>query len=70
MAWIRLDDQIAHHPKLLKAGLSSWLWVCCIAFAQKYLTDGFIPLEAVNTLADPSCQPHTFSRTISHTLSR
>lgn len=50
MAWIRLDDQIGHHPKFLKAGLSSWLWVCCIGFSQKFLTDGFIPDEAVSSV--------------------
>ena len=51
VSWIKLDDQIAHHPKFLKAGLSSWLWVCCIGFAQKFLTDGHIPTEAIATLA-------------------
>src|SRR5262249_52357032 len=51
MAWIRLDDQIAHHPKFLRVGpIASWLWVCCIGYAQKFLTDGFIPTEAVPTL--------------------
>lgn len=51
MAWIRLDDQIAHHPKFIKAGLSAWVWVCCIGFAQKYLTDGFIPADAIFSLS-------------------
>ncbi len=50
MAWIRLDDQIAHHPKVLKVGLSAWLYVGCIAFAQRFLTDGFIPDESIKTL--------------------
>ncbi len=50
MAWIRLDDQIAHHPKVLKVGLSAWLYVGCIAFAQRFLTDGFIPDDAIPTL--------------------
>lgn len=51
MAWIRLDDQIAHHPKFLKAGpVASWLWVCCIGYSQKFLTNGFIPAEALPTL--------------------
>ena len=52
MAWIRIDDQIAHHPKFLKAGpTASWLWVGCIAYAQRYLTDGFVPGAAVPSLS-------------------
>ncbi len=50
MAWIRLDDQIAHHPKVLKVGLSAWLYVACIAFSQRFLTDGFVPDDAIKTL--------------------
>ena len=51
MAWIRLDDQIAHHPKLTKCSPSAcWLYVTCIAFSQKFLTDGFIPKESIVTL--------------------
>lgn len=60
MAWIRLDDQIAHHPKFLKAGpTASWLWVNCLGFAQKFLTNGFIPAESLPTLGtvdDPKQQ--------------
>jgi len=51
VSWIRLDDQIAHHPKFTKAGLSSWLWVCCLGYSQKFLTDGFIPEAAVSSIA-------------------
>lgn len=55
LAWIRLDDQIAHHPKFLKAGpVASWLWVTCVGYAQKFLTDGFIPTEALPTLGTVS----------------
>ncbi len=51
MSWLRLDDQIAHHPKTTRAGLSSWLWVCCIAYSQKFLSDGFIPEAAISSIA-------------------
>lgn len=52
-AWIRLDDQIAHHPKFLKAGpIASWLWIGCVGYAQRFLTDGFIPAGAVTTLCN------------------
>ena len=59
MSWIRLDDQIAHHPKTTRAGLSSWLWVCCIGYCQKFLTDGFIPYDAVNAIAAGIHSPRT-----------
>jgi hypothetical protein len=60
MAWIRLDDQIAHHPKFLKAGpIASWLWVNCLGYAQKFLTDGFVPDEALPTLGTvPDAEQH------------
>lgn len=51
MSWIKLDDQIARHPKFIKAGpIASWLWVCGQSFCAQYLTDGFIPAEAVSSL--------------------
>ncbi len=51
MVWIRLDDQIAHHPKFIAAGpVAAWLWVCGNGYCNKYLTDGFIPTSALSTL--------------------
>lgn len=51
MAWAKVDDQIAHHPKILAAGpVASWLWVCSLAYCNKYLTNGFIPTAALVTL--------------------
>lgn len=51
MVWLRIDDQIAHHPKFIEAGpLASWLWVCGNGYCNKYLTDGFIPKSAIRTL--------------------
>lgn len=51
MVWIRIDDQIAHHPKFIAAGpVASWLWVCGNGYCNKYLTDGFIPTSALPTL--------------------
>lgn len=51
MVWIRIDDQIAHHPKFIAAGpIASWLWVCGNGYCNKYLTDGFIPTSALKTI--------------------
>ena len=53
MVWVRIDDQVAHHPKFVEAGpVASWLWVCGNCYCNKYLTDGFIPSVAVPTLGD------------------
>lgn len=52
MVWIRIDDQIAHHPKFIVVGpVASWLWVCGNGYCNKYLTDGFIPTSALTTLS-------------------
>jgi hypothetical protein len=49
--WIKLDDQIAHHPKLMAAGpVASWLFVAGLGYCNKFLTDGFIPSAALGTL--------------------
>lgn len=51
--WSRVDDNIPHHPKFLKAGpLASWLWICGNCYCNRYLTDGFIPHEVLQTLGD------------------
>jgi len=53
MPWIKIDDQIAHHPKFMAAGaLASWLWVCGQSYCARYLTDGFIPESALPTLGN------------------
>ncbi len=58
MSWVRLDDQFAHHPKVLRAGpTASFLWIACIAYCQKFLTDGFVPCRAIATLADVPDHP-------------
>jgi len=52
MAWVKLDDQFPHHPKILRAGpLASWLYVASVCYAAEYLTDGFIPEGALHILA-------------------
>lgn len=59
MAWIRLDDNVPHHPKILTVGpVAAWLWVCGIAYAQRQLTDGVIPREAVPTLGVANPRKH------------
>jgi hypothetical protein len=51
MPFVQLDDQIANHPKILKAGPeASWLWACAIAYCQNHLTDGYVTRETLHTL--------------------
>ena len=43
MAWLKIDDQIPRHQKILAVGpAAAWLWLCGIAHSQSQLTDGFI----------------------------
>lgn len=50
MAYVQLDDQIAQHPKVLRAGAeAAWLWACAIAYCNRQLTDGHIPAAALGT---------------------
>jgi uncharacterized phage protein (TIGR02220 family) len=51
MAWVRLDDGFPDHPKVVKVGpLGETLQVRALCYAGRHLTDGFIPLEAVQRL--------------------
>lgn len=51
MAYVQLDDQIAQHPKVLAAGAeAAWLWACAIAYCNRQLTDGAVPVAALSTL--------------------
>ena len=53
MTWIRLDDGFPDHPKIATVGpLAGWFHVCGLCYAGRYLTDGFIPENAVFRLAD------------------
>jgi hypothetical protein len=51
MAWVRVDDQFAEHPKVLKLGRDRLpaigLWLQGLTYANRYLTDGFIPEGAL-----------------------
>ena len=54
LPWIRLDTSMPDNPKLLgllteKEGhRAAFVWVCCMAYAGKHETAGFITREAVS----------------------
>lgn len=60
MAWVRLDDGFAEHPKIEEAGpLAAWLHVAALCYCNRHLTDGFIPAGKVKRLADvPNVSRH------------
>lgn len=51
MAWVRIDEEFADHPKVMAAGpLGMAMQVAALCYANRYLTDGFIPHAAASKL--------------------
>jgi hypothetical protein len=53
LPWVRLDSSMPDNPKILglltsKEGhRAAFVWICCLAYAGKHETGGFITREAV-----------------------
>lgn len=48
MAYVRLDDSVMDNPKMLALSdraFRGWVWGLC--YAQRHLTDGFLPIAAL-----------------------
>lgn len=53
MPWVRLDDHFDENLKMAEVGpLGLALWVSALAYCNRNLTDGFIPLSVARTLID------------------
>lgn len=51
MAYVKVETSVRTNKKFIVAGPApSWLWVCGLTYAQDGLTDGFIPVEAIEYL--------------------
>lgn len=51
MAWFKVDDQLAFHPKVVQAGNAAiGLWVRCGSYSAQFLTDGWLSLDTVRAL--------------------
>ena len=52
MSWVRLDDALFSHPKVLRAGNEALgAWVRMLTYCAAYLTDGVIDAETALSLA-------------------
>lgn len=53
MAWVRIDDSFASHPKVVAAGpLAMAMQVAALCYCNRELTDGFVPRAVARTLLD------------------
>lgn len=60
--WVKLDDHFVDHPKIVAVGpLAGWLFVAGLCYANRLLTDGFIPQNQVDRLF--SHEPHGAANT-------
>lgn len=51
MTWVKITDDYANHPKIAAAGPHAIaLWLAGLAYCNRNLTDGYIPLAAAETL--------------------
>lgn len=51
MPWFKVDDQLATHPKVARAGLAAMgLWVKAGSWSAQHLTDGHIPADVLVVL--------------------
>lgn len=51
MTWVKVDDAMPRHPKLLSLGRDrlpcQGLWLDGMCYSSAYLTDGFVPVAAL-----------------------
>lgn len=55
MTWVRIDDAALSHPKVARAGVDGFgLWIGSLAYANRHVTDGFIPSDCLSLLVPSS----------------
>jgi hypothetical protein len=60
MAWVRIDDQFADHPKIKSVGaVGMAIQIASICYCNRYLTDGFISWSAADALIATTLAPVT-----------
>jgi 5-methylcytosine-specific restriction endonuclease McrA len=62
MPWLKVDDRVRTHPKVVMAGPdAAWFWFCGICYCREHLTDGFIPKMMLASLV-PGVGPSAAKR--------
>jgi hypothetical protein len=52
VAWVRLSDDYYDNPKFARVpALGELLYLRCLAWSNRNLSDGFLPVEAIRRLA-------------------
>lgn len=52
MPWLKIDDKVRTHPKIVNAGpAAAWFWFCGICYCREHLTDGYIGDGMISSLA-------------------
>jgi hypothetical protein len=70
MAWVRIDDQFADHPKIKAAGaVGMAIQIAAICYCNRYLTDGFISYSSADSIISGVISDVTGSDTLSDTPS-
>lgn len=50
MTWFKVDDRLAHHPKVMQVGNAAMgLWVRAGSWCAAHLTDGHVPTDLLAT---------------------
>lgn len=53
MAWVRIDENFAQHPKVVRAGpLGMAMHIAALCYSNRHLTDGFVLKQIVKHLLD------------------
>lgn len=62
MGWVRVSDDFYDHPKFADITPLSWaVWIAGLAYANRNLTDGRIPVSAAQRLCDFSGIAYSFA---------
>lgn len=53
MVWVRIDENFAQHPKVLRAGpLGMAMQIAALCYCNRHMTDGFVPKQIAKGLLD------------------
>lgn len=61
--WFKVDDQLATHPKVVRAGNAAMgLWVRAGSWSARWLTDGYVPADVLATFGATGRQAELLDR--------